>query len=49
MVVISKTQIRNSNIEARNKFEYQMIEIQNFKTFEFTFLKIVSDFGFLVG
>ena len=37
----------NSNIEIRNKSEYQMTEIQNvFRTFEFRILKIVSYFGF---
>ena len=37
--------IRNPNIESRNKFEYQMLEIQNrLEHLNLCFLKIVSDF-----
>ena len=39
--------IRNPNLEARNKFEYQMNEIQNrLEHLNLCFLKIVSDFEF---
>jgi len=41
-----RLQTRNPNIETRNKFEYQMLEIQNcLEHLNLCFLKIVSDFG----
>jgi hypothetical protein len=40
-------EIRNPNFETRNKFEYQMFEIQNrLEHLNLCFLKIVSDFEF---